>query len=102
MSDDRKHTDSDEQTVSGIPTIKYYQVSYANSMANNDQKAVRTFKDFESREKLGRLRQELVWVRDGMVRSAPLNEIIGAKRRSRYGGYERWASLMLQWIAAAK
>lgn len=65
----------------------------------NDQKAVVAFKEFESREKLGRLRNELMWVKNDYVSDKVCGEIIGHRRRGKYQSYSKWASIMLQLLA---
>jgi hypothetical protein len=92
---------SAEQVVF-LPTVEYYQKTYAGTLDDNDQKAVRLFKDYESHEKVRRLQQELIWVRDGKVKEITCDRLIGKKRRGKYSSYQGWGKLMLQWLAAVK
>lgn len=85
-----------------LPTLEYYQKAYARSLDNNDQKAVRLFREYESQEKLRRLQQELMWLRDGKVKESTCDRVIGKKRKGKYGGYPGWGRLMLLWFAQSK
>ena len=89
-------------SVTSVPTVEYYQRRYAHSLSNNDQKAARLFKEYESVEKVRRLQQELLWVRNGQVLTQTLENILGKTRKSKYSGFENWAKLMLLWVAQAK
>lgn len=85
-----------------LPAIEYYQKSYAKSLDNNDQKAVRLFREFESHEKLRRLQQELMWLRDGKVKESTCDRVLGKKRKGKYESYAAWGRLMLLWLVQAK
>ena len=90
----------EEQTASlqALPTIDYFEKKYGRSM-QNDQKAVKVFRDYESVEKLRRLQNELVYVKEQRVGERTCHFIIGPKRSAKHGGYSHWAQLMLLWIA---
>lgn len=90
------------QDVRFIPVIKDYESKYAKSMEGNDLKALRTFRDYESSEKVRRLQQELQWIKGDMVAEDVLDEVIGKKRKSKWQSYSQWASMMLQWLASCK
>jgi hypothetical protein len=85
-----------------IQQIEYYERAYAKSCEGNDQKAVQTFKMFESAEKLRRLQHDLILIKDDKVKKNLLDAVVGRKREARHGGYKKWAELMLLWIAAAR
>ena len=91
----------EEGHISHLPTIVYYQKTYAQSLGDNDQKAVKVFTDYESQEKLRRLQSELLWVKKGQAAEKACDNIIGKKRRSKYRGYSKWAEMMLLWIIEA-
>ena len=91
-----------KKEIVGIPMLKYFDVTYARGFEGDDQKACDTFRMFESKEKLQALRQELQWLKEGRVSLKVLHSIIGKKRLSRYATYEKWSSLMLQWLAVKK
>ena len=95
-------TGQDQGSITAIPTLNYYQKSYASTISNNDQKAVRLFKEYESLEKIRRLQAELGWVSSGQVYFQTLDSVVGKKRKSKYKGYEEWAKLMLIWLSQAK
>lgn len=90
------------KTVTQLPTLDYYQKTYAQSLGGNDQKATGVFKQYESTEKLRRLQNELQMVKAGIVSDSCCDRIIGKKRKSRHASYEHWAELMLLWLVSAK
>lgn len=91
-----------QESIKHLPAIKYLRSTYAPNTDSNDQKAVSTFRMFETREKLQRLRNELQLVKESKVAPEICDLIIGKPRMGRYGSYEGWAKLMLLWIAQAK
>jgi len=98
-------TESDSmyaKTVSCMPTLEYYQRTYASNMDNNDQKAVSAFREYESHEKLRRLQTELQWLKNEQVIEKTCIRIIGKKRKGKYGSYARWATLMLMWCVSKR
>ncbi|MCB0323797.1 MAG: hypothetical protein KDD69_09500 [Bdellovibrionales bacterium] len=100
--DEEKQYDTDRAALVSLPTLEYYQRTYASSMANEDQKAVRAFKQYESQEKVRRLQNELMSIKGSLVREGTLDRLVGKKRKGKWNGYDRWASLMLQWIVSSK
>jgi hypothetical protein len=88
--------------VVSIPTIDYFEKTYGRSMEGNDQKAVKVFAEYETKEKIRRLQNELIWIKEGRVPDTTLKAIIGGKRKARYQGYNQWASRMLLWLAAKR
>ena len=102
MEDEDEFDEKEGRAVAAVPTILYYQRTYAGSLANNDQKAVGVFKQYESHEKLRRLQNELVAVKNSKVRESSLERVLGVKRRMQHRSFEHWAELMLLWITTAK
>ena len=96
------HVLNDKGSVTAVPTLQFYQRRYAYALANNDQKAARLFKEYESTEMVRRFQSELMWVRNGQVLEQTLDGILGKTRRSKYKGYTEWAKLMLLWVSNAK
>lgn len=90
------NTNSTQEQVLAIPTVDYLIKSYAKSSNADDQKAARTFLDFESHEKLKRLRHELLYIKNSQVNPAVLDQVVGISRKSRYSSYENWAAIVLQ------
>ena len=78
-----------------LPAIQQYQKTYANSCGNNDAKAIKLFKEYESRDKLQRLRTELIAVSQGRAAEPVCNKLIGLTRKSKYNGYDKWALMAL-------
>jgi hypothetical protein len=85
-------------SLKALPTLDYFEKRYGRSM-QNDQKAVKVFRDYESMEKLRRLQNELVYVKEQRVGERTCQFIIGRKRAAKHGSYSHWAQLMLLWIA---
>ena len=96
-----KEKDSEGPIVS-VPTIDYFEKTYGRSLEGNDQKAVWVFREYETKEKIRRLQQELIWIKEGRVPDNTLKALIGAKRRSRYEGYDKWAARMLLWLVSKR
>ena len=95
-------TNEDEGTITTVPTLHYYQKRYGISCSNNDQKAVRMFKEYESMEKVRRLQAELMWVSTGQVYTPVLDNVLGKTRKVKYSGYDKWGKMMLVWLAEFK
>ncbi len=107
-------TDSDEheppesaQPESGsgfLPALEYFQKTYGKTMEGSDQKAVKVFKDYESHERVRRLQNDLMCVKEGKASKAVCDRVIGKKRKAKYTSYEKWAALMLLllWMASAR
>lgn len=112
MDDDYEYEEEDfaemesEQSgggsITAIPVLNNYQKTYASTMSNNDQKAIKLFKEYESLEKIRRLQAELLWVSSEQVYWQTLDTVIGKKRKSKYKSYSEWAKLMLIWLDQAK
>lgn len=98
----KSYDEPSDSRIGFLPTLEYFQRIYSKSMEGADQKAAIVFKNYESQEKLRRLQNELTWIKDGKVSSSACDRIVGKKRKSKHGTYERWAQLMLLWIASAK
>lgn len=102
--DDDKNKKSSNASLSqiktpAIPTIDYMIKTYAGDSHSNEKKVVRVFLDFETREKLRQLRNELVLVKDGKVSTQLLDQIVGRIRKNRYQSYQEWAGLVLKLLA---
>lgn len=91
-----------EYPFKAIPTIKYYQKTYANGCANNDKKAMFIFKEYESTEKIKRLKTELTAVAQEKVSPKLLDAVAGPARRGRFGSFEQWAKVALGLLLQGK
>ncbi|MGA1192645.1 MAG: hypothetical protein ACO3XO_10245 [Bdellovibrionota bacterium] len=80
------------------PEILYWYVTYCNA-GITDQRAVETFIDCENRERVNTLRIQLYAVSQGKYDESVLLRQLGRDRKDRYGSFQRWAKMMLQWIA---
>jgi len=89
-------------TFKAIPSILYYQRTYAGSMSNNDKKAVAIFKEYESIAKIKRLKTELTAVSQGKVDPKLLEAQAGPARRGKYGSFEQWAKVVLALLHQGK
>jgi len=74
---------------------------YGSSGAS-DQRAIQTFMDCETDEKIRALRGQLYSISTGKFDAATLDKQLGAGRASKHGSYEQWAKLMLMWMAGYK
>lgn len=91
-----------EGRFSTLPVLAYYQKMYAASLGDNDQKAVKLFRDYEPHEKLRRLQFELNAVKNKQATTKACDISIGKKRLSKYQSYSRWAANMLIWFSEYK
>lgn len=91
-----------DYTFKAIPTVKYYQKTYANGLSNNDKKAVNIFKEFEPTEKLKRIKTELTAISQGRVNPKLLEAQVGPARRGRYGSFEQWSKVVLALLLQGK
>ena len=67
-----------------------------------DDRGVQDFMLCESLEHVRGLQAELVAMADGRFEEKVLDDVLGMRRKGRYGSYTAWAKLMLQWIQAFK
>ena len=65
-----------------------------------DQRAVGDFLLCESAEAIRSLQAELIAISRGRYVADSLVVLLGANRREKYGSWEGWAKLMLQWLAS--
>ena len=87
--------------LKALPALLAYQKSYATSLGNNDAKAIKLFKEFESQEKIRRVKSELLAITQGRVADALCIQILGAGRRSRFGSFANWAKYALGFVNSA-
>ena len=58
------------------------------------------FKEYESRDKITRLRAEIYALANGRVPEKLCIQVLGLSRRGKYETYPRWARMMLGLLAA--
>ncbi|MDD2942148.1 MAG: hypothetical protein PHC51_04195 [bacterium] len=94
-----EHNDELKPQIAHLPTLEYFNRTYALSLAYDDKKAIGLFRDYESSEKAKRLKAELNNVKNGLVDKQACDKLIGKKRWHRFGGtedsYQRWAIAVL-------
>jgi len=78
--------------------IHYWLSTYCN-VGSSDQRAVETFVDCETRERVHSLRTQLYAVSQGKYDEEEFIRQLGRERKNRYGSFQGWAKIMLQWIA---
>jgi hypothetical protein len=83
-----------------IPTLAFYVKLYANSFSGNDKKAMAIFKQYESREKISRLRVEVYSISQGRVPDHVCAGVLGKVRKARFDGFPKWARMMLGLLAS--
>ena len=87
--------------LKALPALGSYQKTYATSLGNNDGKAIKLFKEFESQDKIRRLKAELIAISQGRVTDELCVRILGPARRSRFGSFSAWAKYALGFANSA-
>lgn len=67
-----------------------------------DDRGCRDFIDCETREQVRLLQGELTAMAEGKYDEKVLDQLVGVRRRTKYGSYQSWAKSMLQWLAASR
>jgi len=80
------------------PRIKEFVSVYANG-SGDDQRSAQSFCDCEANETIESLRSELISVSSGNFNPNTFDLLVGKGRIGKYGSYDNWAKLVLQWIA---
>jgi hypothetical protein len=81
--------------LKGIPNLDFYRRTYARSCGENDQKAVRICKEFESPDRVRKIKTELASISQGNCSPELLERIMGKSRAIRSGSWEKWAFMMI-------
>jgi len=81
--------------------IAYWKQSYGRA-GLPDKKAVAVFLDCESDERVNSFKAQLHSISKGGHDEKHLLPLLGADRKVRHGTFERWAQLMLIWVAEVK
>jgi hypothetical protein len=84
-----------EYPVKGIPNLDFYRRTYARSCGENDDKAVRVCKEYESQDRNRKIKVELAQISQGNVSPILLEKILGKNRPVKSGSWEKWALMML-------
>lgn len=93
---------ANKKKVTSLPSIEFLIKTYANHSEGNDQKAVENFQRFETTEKMSRLKNELLWIRDGIVTDSTCDRVLGATRKVKFESYDNWARMIMIWISQIK
>lgn len=91
-----------EYPIKGIPTIDFYCKTYARSCGDNDQKAIRIFKEYENQDRVRKLRAELSGVTQSKVSPILLERILGKIRPVKSQSWEKWAQMMIASLNSAR
>ncbi|MCI5065517.1 hypothetical protein MRY87_07325 [bacterium] len=83
------------------PEIIYWKKTYAHPGVL-DKRAVESFIDCETAERVNSLRGQIHSVAKGKFDEHQFIKQMGPDRKQRHGSYEEWAKLMLQWMAGYK
>jgi hypothetical protein len=83
------------------PEIIYWLQNYAQPGVA-DKRAVETFMDCETREKVQSLKAQLYAVANGKYEDGLMQKLLGGDRKARHGSYLEWSKIMLQWMAGYK
>jgi hypothetical protein len=68
----------------------------------SDDRGCRDFLDCETREQVRLLQTELSAISEGRFDEKILDQLVGVRRKAKYGSYQSWARFMLQWLAASR
>lgn len=80
--------------------LKNFKENYWNP-GIQDRRAVEEFAECESRETVRRLEMELSAIAGGNYSASVLETLLGKDRPQRFGSWEDWGKLMLQWLRRA-
>ena len=83
------------------PEVMYLLSTYAPSGVE-DKRAVETFCDCETDERIRSVKGQLYAISRGRFDDPTFDKIIGVERKMKHGSYDEWAKLMLQWFASYK
>lgn len=81
------------------PKVRAWAREYGRADVT-DQRGAQDFMECETNEAVKSLQVELVSMAEGNYDEKLLDDILGKRRKVRYGSYKEWATLMLRWIAA--
>ena len=96
MPDEGETTEKkDVFPLKAIPALDHFQRLYGKSCTGDDKKAVRLFKEFESAEKLKRLKGELISISQNKASDELCAKYLGKTRKSKFGSWAKWAIMML-------
>ena len=84
-----------------LPNIAQWIREYGDTGCD-EKRAVFTFMEVETSQAAASLRSELYRISQGSLDDEYLDQLVGKKRMARYGSYQNWAGLMLQWMASYK
>ena len=81
------------------PKLRQWAREYGRADVS-DQRGAQDFMECETTETVKSLQAELVALSEGNFDEALMDDILGKRRKVRYGNYKEWAVLMLRWIAS--
>lgn len=81
--------------------LRQWLSEYGKS-GTSDKEAVGSYLEIEGKDTAGGLRAELLAVTRGEFDEEVFDRLVGRARKARHGSYQRWAALMLQWLASGK
>ena len=83
--------------MSGFPDVKYWVQNYGMAGVE-DKRAVETFVDCETDEKIKTFREQLLSISKGKYEERVLDAFVGKGRAKKHRSYDEWAKLMLLWL----
>ena len=95
-------SDEFDTVLHDLPVIRYYMRRYGDSCSDDDKKAVDLFRQYESHEKLNRLRAELSALKKNKVHPSIIRPVFSGRRLARFSSHTRWAEVMLILLAQKK
>jgi len=85
----------------GYTRLRAWLNEYGKS-GMTDKEAMKAFLEVENPETINSLRAELMAVSRGEYEEKVFDVLVGRARKARYGSYQQWGKLMLQWMASQR
>lgn len=76
-----------------------YMLQNYGASGTEDKRAVQTFIDCETAERVSSLRGQLYSISQGKYDDRTFDAQVGVARRQKHGSYKEWARMCLQWMA---
>lgn len=81
--------------IRALPTYEIYKRLYSNTCGSNEKKAIALFKDYESGDRIRRLKSEMSAVQSGRVLDEDCIRMLGKNKQARFGSFQKYAQMLL-------
>lgn len=92
-------TEEEKKKVPHYPRLNQWCKEYGRSDVP-DQRGIGDFMECETTEQVKALQAELIAISEKRYDERIFDQLIGNRRKSKFGSYHEWAKMMLQWIAS--